>query len=506
MRTRRSFLRLGAGTALASSGLLAAPTAGAALVRSTKDLSVLRERITGTVVLPSDAAYPSAKQLVSAEFDAVNPRAIVYCASTADVSASVRFARERGIPLAVRSGGHSFNGWSTTPGLVVDTSRLAHVVPGPTVRFGPGLRGVDSVAALSPHGIALPAGGCPTVSAGGFTLGGGLGWQTRKYGTASDRLVSARVVLADGRAVRASATEHSDLFWALRGGGGGNFGVVTEFESLPTQLSRVVSYRLTWSWDRAAEVVAAWQQWVITGEDELASVLVAVLPDSAPGAVPLLQVVGAHLGTKAAADAAIARLVSAVGAAPTSNTAEELPYATAMMRAFGCSDKTASQCHITGQTPDALLPRTTFVAHRYRTFAHAIPSPGIDAILTAFEANRRPGQNRSLNFVAWGGQANRLPVTATAWPHRTAQFALGFSATLTTATTPDDHTTATHWADTGFTTMTPYSTGHTYQNYGHNGLPDWQTAYYGPNYTRLTQIKHTYDRDNIFHFSQSVGS
>ncbi|MEV6236307.1 FAD-binding oxidoreductase [Lentzea sp. NPDC051838] len=506
MHTRRSFLRAGAGvvaaSALGGSGLL--DSAGYA---SSTDWSALGRQLSGSLVLPSDPGYAQAKQLISAEFDTVRPQAIAYCTSTEDVRRAVLFARENDVRTSVRSGGHSFNGWSTTEGLIVDTSRLNQAtVSGSTVRFGPGLKGVDALPKLKPHGVTLPAGGCPTVSPGGFLLGGGLGWQTRKYGTASDRLVSAKVVLADGRVVRASSSQYSDLYWALRGGGGGNFGIVTEFETTPTRVDKVISYRLTWAWDKVADVVSAWQQWAINGPDELATTLIVVLPDAAPGAVPIVQVVGAYLGPLADANAQLDTFVSAVGTAPATRAAEELPYDTAMMRAFGCGDKTTDQCHVVGQTPEAVLGRTPFVAHRYRTFTKAIPAGGINEIVTAFDANRRAGQNRSIVFVAWGGQANRVPVGDTAWVHRDAQFALGYSAQLNNANpSRDDTDAAVAWANHGFSVMDQYSSGHTYLNYGHDGLRDWQWAYYGRNYSRLVTVKRKYDPDNWFSFSQSVG-
>ncbi|WP_158883106.1 FAD-binding oxidoreductase [Amycolatopsis anabasis] len=505
MYTRRSFFRVGAGVAAATT-LGGAGMFGYTSSASTTDWSKLRAQLAGTLVLPPDSGYLEAKRLISAEFDRVNPQAIAYCVSTEDVRRCVLFAREHGVPATPRSGGHSFNGWSTTPGLIIDTSKLNHAAVGSTVKFGPGLKGVDSIPALKAHGVTLPIGGCPTVSPGGFLLGGGLGWQTRKYGLAADRLVSARVVLADGRVVRASASQYGDLYWALRGGGGGNFGIVTEFESRPTVVDKVISYRVTWPWAKVTDVIAAWQPWLIAGPDELATTLVIVLPDAAPGAVPIVQVVGAYLGPKAEADAAINGLISAVGSPPATNAAEELPYDTAMMRAFGCGDKTVDQCHVVGQTPGALLGRTKFVAHRYRTFTGPIPAAGINPIVTAFDANRRAGQNRSLVFAGWGGQANRVPVTDTAWPHRDAEFAVGFSGEVTKADpTPDDTGSATAWANNGFAAMDPYSSGHTYLNYGHDGLPNWQWAYYGCNYDRLVTVKRKYDPDNFFSFSQSIG-
>ncbi|MFI9162282.1 FAD-binding oxidoreductase [Kitasatospora aureofaciens] len=503
---RRSLLRAGAGvTALAAPGLtgLLSPAWSAP---AAPDWSGLGSRLNGTLVLPTDPGYAVAKQLHWTEFDSVDPSAVAYCQSAADVAACLRFAQDNGVPLAVRSGGHSSAGYSTTTGLVLDVSRLNSVrTDGSTVTVGSGTQLVDVTDKLAPLGLALPGGNCPTVGVAGFLQGGGFGMLTRRHGMGCDRIVSAEVVLADGRTVVCSATQEPDLYWALRGGAGGNFGVVTQFELSPVAIGRLSLFTLTWSWDNAPEVLGAWQDWILAGPRELASNLTVLLTDAAPGAVPTVLVTGAWSGDPNALGPALDQLASAVGAAPASRTATGYSYLDAMMATYGCSTRTEDQCHRADAYPGGQLGRGNYLLARSRMVSNRIPQIGITQLLAAFDSARAAGHTRTLNFASLGGAANDAGRTDTAYVHRDTQFLLLTADSLPTGTPgPADQAAAQAWAATGFAVIDAWSNHETYQNYPDVALPDWRSAYYAENYARLTAVKSEYDPYRFFRFGQAV--
>ncbi|WP_035303889.1 FAD-binding oxidoreductase [Actinokineospora inagensis] len=500
--SRRSLLRASAGAAIAT-----AATAAAGPVWPSA-WEQLRRNLQGTLVLPGSADYPQAKQLHFAEFDAVNPSAIAYCASARDVVTSVCFAQDHGIRVTARSGGHSPAGYSLTDGgLVVDLSRLRSVTSGPSsVVIGPGVQQVDALNALWPQGLGIVGGLCPTVGAGGFIQGGGIGMLTRKHGLGCDHLLGADVVLADGRLVHTSAAREPDLFWALRGGGGGNFGIVTAFEVTPVPVNRMINFSTSWAWADAADVIRGWQQWAVDAPLELGSGMVVQLTDAAPGAVPVVLVFGAWSGSPAALETALDDLASRVGHAPTSRTAQDLTYRDAMMQRYNCSERTVDQCHRVGTTPVAQLPRADFTIERSRLFGAAMSTTAVDELLTAFDADRRAGHLRAIHGAGlFGGTANTVAPDATAFVHRDAQFSMAVSTSLAgSAPAAQERSAALAWAATGFGALSRYSTS-TYQNFIDPYLDGWQTSYYGANYARLVDVKHQYDPNRFFTFPQAIG-
>jgi FAD/FMN-containing dehydrogenase len=265
---RAGRVAVGTGAAVALPGWI---TVGG---RSTVDarLVELAQLVQGTVVTPQDAAYDSARRLYSPRYDDVRPGAIVFCETAQDVWRTVRWSRRHSIRVVPRSGGHSYAGYSTCKGVVVDVTRMNAVAVNQaagTATIGAGARLVDVDQALFQQGVMVPAGSCPTVGIAGLTLGGGHGFSGRKYGLTCDNVRSLIIVTAAGQALLASQTQHPDLYWACRGGGAGQFGIVTSFVFNTHPASDVVTYRATWNWSDAAAVVAAWQAWAPTVPDEL---------------------------------------------------------------------------------------------------------------------------------------------------------------------------------------------------------------------------------------------
>lgn len=512
MISRRALL--GAGTAAA--GLAALPSAAAASglrrARSTTGSSFwapLAGRLHGQLVLPGDPSYPIAKQLELGQFDGIDPRAVAYCLDAHDVSLAVRFAQDQGLPVAARSGGHSYGGYSSTPGLIIDQSRndAVTVNSDQSVLIGPGAENVDILNSLAPHGLVVSEGGCPTVAAGGFIQGGGFGFLTRPTGMACDALTSAQVVLADGTTVTASAQEHPELFWAIRGGGGGNFGIVTSYDVAPHVGDQMQMVNLVFPYANAADVLDGAAQWLVDAPSTIGGGGYVVQTDAAAGVEPALNVMLASRGTPTELAAETARLLALTGA-PTLRQDAAMTYQQLMMLVFGCSTLTPDQCQRAGKTPQGQLSRPVFGLERSRLGSTPYTSSAWADVMTAFDANPQTGQARYLDFQMFGGAANTPARTDTAYVHRDSLFSVNYRVLVNdpAQATPANLAVATQWANHGFDTIDPLSNGESYQNWIDPALTDWRRSYYAENYPKLLRIKHAYDPHRFFAFAQGIGA
>src|SRR5919106_54496 len=282
--------------------------------------------LSGEVILPGSAEYETASQALNARFDGVRPRAVVRCAGPEDVGEALWFAARHGMPVATRGGGHCFGGRSSTDGVLVEvTPRHSVQVAGGTVTIGGGTRLGEVYGSLLEHGSVIPGGSCPSVGIAGLTLGGGLGIIGRTHGLTSDSLLRVQVVLADGRVLGCDEHNHEDLFWALRGGGAGNFGVVTELTFRTIPAPGATNFHLSWPFSRAVRAIDAWQAWAPSGPDELSASLVIgagpVVEDP-----PTVELFGVMLGTRSDADGVLEEVVARVGSDPTSTFREQMSF------------------------------------------------------------------------------------------------------------------------------------------------------------------------------------
>ncbi|MEV6674679.1 FAD-binding oxidoreductase [Streptomyces sp. NPDC051162] len=466
---------------------------------------MLRERLRGELVLPADPGYPLARQLQNTEYDTVTPHAIAYCETPQDVRTCVRHAKDSGLRVHVRGAGHSFNGWSTGEGLVIDLSRINRIeAGGPTVHLGAGAQSLDALDALRPQGRQIVTGTFPTVSAGGFLTGGGIGWQTRRFGIGSDRMVSARVVLADGRIVRCSADEEPDLFWALRGGGGGTFGIVTEFEVRPIHAPMMTGFETLWEYEDAVAVLAAWQAWCAEGPDELGSSLVVLPGMFGPAGKPVVKIWGVHLGPSGELAESLDQLSERAGAKPVSRVVGPRGrYADVMHEAL-CGSKTVQQCHRTGTNPVAQGHRHPYTRQSYRLTGRPATEPEAAALLDAWDPAL--DQERYLLCIAVGGAANRVGRTETAYVHRDAQFLIGYQiASRDPEPSAETAAALTTWAGNCTAALAPLASG-SYINFPSSHVSEgWEADCFGENLSRLRQVKQDYDPGDFFRHAQSIG-
>ena len=474
-----------------------------------RDWLELGSSLEGRLARPSSPGYSVDVQSYNPIFDRAHPEGIAYCASAADVALAVEFAERHGVELSLRSGGHCYGGWSTGSGLVIDVSPMNQVDYDPVtglVNVGSGTRLIDLYAGLAPHEVAVPGGSCPSVGIAGLALGGGLGVLGRKFGLTCDNIESADVVLASGETVTCDAAHHSDLFWALRGGGGGSFGVVTRFSFLTHPIGTLGLFTLVWPWSSAAATTSAWQDWAPEGPDELWSNCLLVADQSTPaGEAPAARVTGVYVGSQAALQTLVDELVSEVGASPFTTFVGSATYLDTMLIEGGCADDSVNECHLPSQNPVGLLDRAPFVA-KSNIVDSKLSAAGIATLLDAVEQRQASPVLSGGGFVldAAGGAINRVAPDATAYVHRRSLAMLQYSASWVDSSPPSVVAANRQWIGTAWRLMRPYVSSGAYSNYADPDLVDWEQAYWGSNFTRLTEVKRAYDPGNVFHFPQSI--
>jgi FAD/FMN-containing dehydrogenase len=452
------------------------------------DWVALRARLPGGLVLPDDAGYAAARRSYNALFDNHAPAAVATCTRAEDVQACVEVARDARIPIAARSGGHSYAGYCTPDGgLVADLGRMSgvDVRPDGTVEILAGTKLIDVYAMLAAAGRCLPAGSCPTVGIAGLTLGGGIGVIARKFGLTIDKLVSARVVTADAELRTVSADAEPELFWALRGGGGGNFGIVTSFTFGTDPAPGLTVFSLGFPAGSVPNVFGAWQDWIAGAPDELWSNCVV-----SGGRPPTCRVGGSFVGSAAGLNPLLDALLASTSTRPTSRFVQAKGFLDAMRYFAGCSQRTVAQCHL--DAAGGQLGREGYVAT-----SRMLPGP-VDPTRLASIMDGRAGVDMLLD--SFGGAISRVAPDATAFPHRAALASAQIYTGATAAARDRALATVAAIRD-GLGELTG-PTG--YISYIDPGMPDWQTAYYANNVPRLRAAATKYDPDRVFAFAQGI--
>ncbi|MFJ3833214.1 FAD-binding oxidoreductase [Streptomyces sp. NPDC090046] len=499
---------------LGSAAAAVLATMGAAA--RTPDYGALARGIDGRVVLPGDRDYAEARRLFQPRYDAVAPAAVAYPAHAADVAVCLDFARRSAAPVVPRGGGHGYAGWSTrSAGLVVDTGAMAAVsVGGNVVRVGAGARLGDVHAALAGRGRSVPTGLCPSVGIAGLTLGGGLGLASRAHGTTADRLTGARVVTPDGIVREVSADRDPELFWALRGGGGGNFGVVTEFRFLSHPVGDCAFAELHWPGSDSAAVLRGWQRWLAGLPDPFWSqVEFTVEAGSGAGAqagTPAVRVV--CLDGRRELEAQLTRLSDLAGGAPGDSWIVVRSHEDTVRAMSGCPELGPAQCRLPGtlpgRDPQGRLGRDSYAARSDFWTGGGLPDAAIGAVLDGVRRYGTSVPRGGRGVVQFdgvcGGAVNRVASGGTAFVHRDSAFLAQYLAYWPESAPAADVARHQGWLDGLWQDLRPWASGRAYQNYTDPKLTGWREAYYGPNLARLQEVRRAYDPDRLFRFPQAV--
>lgn len=439
----------------------------------------------GGVVRREDVGYDEARRVYNAMIDR-HPMAIVSCRTVGDVRAVLAEARRSGLPVAVRGGGHSGPGFGVVDdGLVIDLSPMAAVevdAAGRTARVQGGATVRELDAATGAHGLATPAGVVGSTGIGGLTLGGGHGYLSRKYGLTIDNLLSAEVVLADGRVVTASEDEHPDLFWAIRGGGG-NFGIVTSFTLRLHPVSDVFCGPTAWPAAATADVLQWYRDFLPAQHEDLYGFFVTMtVPPVAPFPEPFhlhkaCAIVWCYTGDPDDAADAVAPVRELQPAWDGTGVA---PYP-ALQGMF-----------------DALLPSGLQWYWRGDLFRE-IPDAAVEA--HSRFGDEAPTPLSQMHIYPVDGAVHRVGSDETAWGHRDVNFS---QVIVGVDPDPSNAPVITKWAKDYHDAVHPYSVGGAYVNFMMDEGRDRVQASYGANYDRLVEIKNTYDPDNTFRINQNI--
>ncbi len=496
---RRAFLAgvggLGLALTTGCGGGAKAKAAGKAGARTTGAIAkaaprTLQQAIKGHVFKRGQPGFTGASHIYNPRFDGVQPSAVARPINDVDVRNAIRFTVAHNTPVRARSGGHSYAGYSTVSGgVVLDLRKLnsIHVDKhAGTATVGAGAQLIDVYAGLAKAGATLPAGSCPSVGVSGVTLGGGFGLAGRYFGMTADNLIEVKIATADGRLRTVNKHTDSDLLWALKGGGGGNFGVVTEFTfNIHPLPSSAAYFNVTWPWSAATAAIDAWQNWAPHVTNKLTSIL-----HLNSGGHPTINANGQYLGSASALPGLLGPLLSVPGASLSSHV--NLPYVSLQLLLAGCSHDTIAACHTVGAGPGGTLPRNTFNA-KSDYVAKRLSSAGRNAMVAAAESTA--GSGGALLCDAYGGAINRVAPGATAFVHRRQLFCIQYYGNGASAA----------WINQAWNKLRPFVSGMAYQNYIDPHLQGWQQAYYGHNYARLKATRKRVDPHHYFNFPQAIG-
>ena len=485
---RSVFLHRAVGLAVAAGVIDSGPASAASRSPSALPWSTLARQLSGSLVLPDAKPFAALARPNNLRYAVRRPKAIAVCANALDVRAAMLWAREHGVPLVARSGGHSYAGYSTTTGLMIDVHRIngfSFNASTGVATFGGGARNRDIYARGRQLGVAVTHGRCADVGVAGLALGGGIGFNMRERGLLSDQLVESEVVTADGTLHKIDAFRNADLFWASRGGGGGNFGINTSFSLRTFRVGTMTAFDLTWD----ADLQGTFERMVSALESApatLGSKFTILATPQAAGAAPKLelQLIGQLAGPPAQLSE-ILRPVYAFRKPSKVALMKQLPYWDAQDRLSELG------------TPSYFQERSYFFNERI----------GPSVVDAAFEWMRRwPGTIESATFKAFqtGGRMNEIAPEATAFVHRASLWLASIALTWNARTTGAALQRGLEWQSAFYDAIGSFAKGGAYQNFIDPSLTNWKSAYYGSNLARLEAIKRRVDPEHVFSFPEAI--
>ena len=454
-------------------------------------------QLTGRVLYPGDPGFDLSRKGFGSRFDydAHIPRAIVYTQDVSDVCNAVKWARENSVPVRVRCGCHSYEGYSSLvkDGLLIDVSDMEMVKvssKGDTAVVGAGIDMLELTERLCEAGVTFPLATGPSVGLSGLVLGGGFGITSRLLGTTADHLIEAEMVDANGCIVRASEKENSDLFWALRGGGGGNFGICTSYTFRVHKVGPVVVFNIGFPWELFDQVVAVWQDWAPNTDRGMTSIL-SLKVDRTVTLIGQFTAPPEQLGNAAQL------LMPFMALQPISIGINALPYVIAARMLFGV-DPLNPQWAIRQHGDNQLFKSAASFA--YEPF----PPEAITMLRKFLEEvpplSAPPSQASMVQLLSGGGAIEDVPLDATAAYHRRSKFVVQYDGYWTA---PQDYAPTYDWVVNMREKLLPYAS-YGYVNYHDATLKDFGHDYYGTNFERLVEVKAKWDPDNFFNFPQSI--
>jgi FAD/FMN-containing dehydrogenase len=457
-----------------------------------------KRELTGRILSSGDPGWDVARRGFNKAYDynGNQPQDVVFCQDTRDVANAVSWARRNKLPFTARCGRHNYQGYSSLAknGMIIDVNDMETVRVDReemTAEVGSGLNMLELTELLWDVGVTFPMATGASVGLAGLVLGGGFGVTSRLHGLTCDHLVDVEMVDARAKILHANERENPDLFWALRGGGGNNFGIATGFTFRVRPVGLVAIFNVTWPWEQFDRVVDLWQRWAPTVDDGVTSLLSLKVDRT-------ITMLGQYTAEPEKLSNASQLLAPLLGqTAPSGMSILVVPFVVAARMFFGV-DPINPQWAVREHSDEQIFKSTSALARKpFPPEAIRLVRQALESIPTLAEP---PSQPSMVQLLSGGGAPSRVPVDATAVFHRQTQFVVQYDGYWTA---PQDAEPTRHWVTNLRSALLPYANG-AYVNYSDETLTDPLRAYYGTNLERLVEVKRKYDPNNLFRYPQSI--